>query len=491
MTDFRAIAEKGRADLFFFAKAILGFDRLDEKLHRPWCEAICDFSHKRKLYLHPRDSYKSSVYTVAWPLWCIITDRQVIPGVRGCDLRILIANATDARARGFLREIEGHVLRNRLFIKCYGNLYSPRKWSETEKIISTRKVNRKEGTWSCAGKGAALVSAHYHICIGDDLVNDQDRDSATERRRTIQWWKDLVSLVDRSGIIIDVGTRWHYQDLHGWIQDELNPELESANQEPYQIRTESCYNEDGTARFAAIGLDNKKLERLKIERGSFDFSSQYENKPLPPGSEIFREADFTYYDPDDLPNDLDYTGFLDPSLGKTAKSDFSSICILGKSRSTNDVYLIDADVERRPPGVLRKAIVSKFNQFGAFARFGVESNGAFDLLVDGIEHDLKEAGHSFSITRVHHHSDKVARVQGCEGEIKAVRIPKDHRIRMREAFTQLIQFPHGHDDFPDSMEGALSLLRTGWTKAQILRAIQGNRGAQHRGIASSVVREDF
>lgn len=491
MTDFRAIAEKGRADLFFFAKAILGYDKLDETLHRPWCEAITDFSHRRKLYLHPRDTFKSTVFTVSWPLHCVIQNRPVIRGIRGCDLRILIANATDTRARGFLREIEGHIFRNRLFRKCYGNLYSPKKWSENEKTIATRRTNRKESTWTAVGVGGNLVSSHFDIAVCDDLVNDRDRDSATERQRTIQWFGDLVSLVHQDGAIVNIGTRWSELDLHGHIIDNLNPELQSAGQEPYQIRTESCWNDDDSARFAAIGLDEAKLERLKIERGSYDFAAQYENRPLPVGSEIFKESDFEYYDPDALPTDLDYTGFLDPSLGKTAKSDFSSICILGKSRATGDVYLVDGDVERRPPGVLRKAVVSKFDQLGSFSRFGVETNGAYDLLVDAIEEDLKKADHTFSITRVNHHSDKFARIASREGEIKGVKLPKDHRIKMREACTQLFHFPHGPDDFCDSLEGALSLLRRGWTKEQLYRMAVSNKAAVRRGYGAAVLHNDF
>ena len=124
-TDWASVAAAARADLFTFAVDILGYDKLHPKIHREWCEGVTDLTHLRKLRLEPRDTYKSTVFTISFALWLLIQQRPVIAGTAGHDLRILIANAVDGRARDLLREIDGHIQRNEIFRRCFGDLYSP------------------------------------------------------------------------------------------------------------------------------------------------------------------------------------------------------------------------------------------------------------------------------------------------------------------------------------------------------------------------------
>ena len=285
--NWQAAAESARGDLFEFAFRILGYEKLLPGIHREWSQWTTDLTQLRKLRLEPRDTYKSTVFTIAFPLWLLVQNKPIIRGIEGQNLRILIANAVEDRARDFLREIDGHIRRNDIFRRCFGNLHSPSKWSESQKTIATRTINRKEPSLQAIGKGGQLVSAHYDVAIVDDLVNDEDRDSPATRETTKRWLRDLVSLVHQDGLILIVGTRWHYEDLYHHLIEELNPELIACGQLPYQVVSEGCYLVDGSPRFAQIGLTADRLERLKVEKGSLDFAAQYENLPLPPGSQVF------------------------------------------------------------------------------------------------------------------------------------------------------------------------------------------------------------
>ena len=296
----KEVARRGREDLFYFAFHILGYNRL-EHFQKEWCDWACDFSKLRKVRLEPRETFKSTLFTIAFPLWCVIQTKEVVRGVKGFDLRILIAHSVEGRAKDILREIDGHIRGNPRFRECYGELFSPDKWSETQKTISTRKRQRKEPTFQVVGKSGELTSAHYEMAIIDDLVTKKDRDSPAERRDTRNFARDLVSLVERGGLIFFVGTHWHYEDHYMYIINELNEELRSVGEEPYEVVSHSVFLEDGvTPRYPEL-ISDKDIERIKVEKGSHDFWAQYGNSPVPPEGRLFPIEELVFFDINDLP----------------------------------------------------------------------------------------------------------------------------------------------------------------------------------------------
>ena len=146
---------------------------------------------------------------------------------------------------------------------------------------------------------------------------------------------------------------------------------------------------------------------------------------------------------------------------------------------------------RRPAGQIRAAIVGKFAQF-SYKRFAGESNAFQDVLWDGLEEDLKAAGQPMRIKRINHTQNKVGRIQAAEPRIKAVRFPRNYRETCTEAMRQLLQFPHAkHDDFPDSLEGCLSLLAQDGRDEEYRLLLEINAEATHIGFGAEVMREAF
>ena len=488
---FAEMAERGRQDLFFFAFNILGYDKL-RPLHRRWCKWAMQSAHRR-VRLAPRDTYKSTIFTIAFPLWLLIQTRPIIRGVKGCDLRILIANAVDSRARDFLAEIDGHMANNEIFRNCYGDLVgSGERWTQSQKTIATRKINRKEPSLQSVGKGGQLTSAHYDVAIVDDIVNNKDRDAAGAREGTKRWVRDLVSLVHQDGLILFVGTHWHYEDHYYYILEELNKALEAIGEEPYEVIIESAERADGSPSMPDI-LPAPQLERLKIEKGSYDYAAQYLNKPVPPDSQLFRLEDLQFFDPPDLRDQaqkLDYYGFCDPSLGKTKRSDFSSILSLARNRTTGQLFLDMADLKRRSTDKIGKDIVQAFYLY-PFKVFGYESNGFQDDARKEVQRKLAERGINIALKAVENMGDKVARIQAAEFKIKAVRFRSDWQKAYPELIRQLTQFPDGmNDDGPDGLECVLRLVpQSGATLESALDMLA--RQGRHTGIGASVLKESF
>ncbi len=444
-------------DFFNFTKYLLGYDRLND-VHKSWSAEV-DTTHKRKLFLKPRGTYKSTIYTIAYPLWKLVNNPNE---------RILIANATSDNAEAFLREITTHLLRNQRFKDVFGNLIDGNTSKVSSVTLKSRIAFNKEPSISTVGVLGNLVSAHYSTIICDDLCNDKDRESESIREKKKAWFRDLISVLDPDGEIIVVGTRWHFNDLYKYIIEDLNPKLKPEEQ--WFISRESCYLEDRkTPKFPSI-LSEETLNRLKIEKGPLEFSSQYENFPLPQESQIFFEDDFKIFEylgtnrvkDGDKINEIEFIGYCDLSIGKSKSSDFTCIVTLGKAKD-GSIYIVDVVLERMPPDRTMEVIFAKHSIFN-YRNFGVESNVFQSLFSAQMKKYSADHQLYLPITEVGHSSNKELRIQSLQPLIKQgiLKIRSDWRDDRdyREGISQFVYFPlAGHDDFPDAVEGAFSLLK--------------------------------
>ncbi len=96
----------------------------------------------------------------------------------------------------------------------------------------------------------------------------------------------------------------------------------------------------------------------------------------PKKKRLFNPHDVNFSD-----KDFEFYGFVDPSLGKSKKSDFSAIITIAKSRSSGYMYVADADVDRRLPSAIIEAVLSKAvwiqKSFGKkYKAFGCETTSS-------------------------------------------------------------------------------------------------------------------
>lgn len=137
------------SDFFLFAKHCLGYKDLEWEVHKE-CVRVLESSAKRKLVVMPRGSFKSSLASVAYPIWRLLKDPN---------LTILLDSELYTNSKNLLREIKGHLASSKL-INIFGNLEGP-KWDEGEIILSTRTINRKEASITVGGIETTKVGQHY------------------------------------------------------------------------------------------------------------------------------------------------------------------------------------------------------------------------------------------------------------------------------------------------------------------------------------------
>jgi len=455
---FGSKGPKADLDLYLFAKKVLGYTLLQEYPHREWAREL-DIRHRDSLWLEPRYTYKSTIFTKSYPIWRLLEDTN---------MRILLVNATAENAEAFLSEIVGHFLRNKRLLQVWHARYDTfpldARTAKTKSIIlNTRTSNFSEPSISTVGALGNLVSAHYDLIIVDDLCNELDRESQSIREKKKRWFQDLPSVLSPVGQLVIVGTHWHFDDVYSYIKNELNPQLDEK--ERYFIQSESCYLDDGkTPRFPHL-LSAELLRTLRIKKGIMLFAAQYENKPISSENQKFKlEAMHTVSKAEINLENVEAYGFCDPGLGVT---DFSAIITILKHKGSWVVF--HADLSLAADSELIDIIVQHHALFH-YKSFGIEANSLGKAKKDpnycNFEHVLHEAQAKENLIvpykLVWHTAPKPARIGSIEpfytnGQLQFL---STWNQDYPELIKELVQFPLAdHDDGPDALAGCVELIQ--------------------------------
>lgn len=104
-------------------------------------------------------------------------------------------------------------------------------------------MSRHRGSMVATGMGGTLTGRGGNLIIVDDPVkNDVEALSPTYRQRNKSWYRaTLRTRLEQPGAIIVIQTRWHQDDLAGWLQKESDedwlvvslPAIAEADEEIY------------------------------------------------------------------------------------------------------------------------------------------------------------------------------------------------------------------------------------------------------------------
>lgn len=206
------------SSFYHFAKFCLGngFDQFVPRVQGEICAAL-QAPTKRKLICVPRGTLKSTIASIAYPIWMILKNPNI---------RILLDSELFTNSKNFLREIKGHFEMNNRFKEVFGDLVGP-LWNESEIIVKNRTKPLKEPTIACSGIGAGKTSQHYELIIADDLSSYLNTKNPDVAKKTIDHYRLYTSLLEPDGTIVIIGTRYSELDLIGFV---IENELEITNQ---------------------------------------------------------------------------------------------------------------------------------------------------------------------------------------------------------------------------------------------------------------------
>lgn len=272
------------------------------------------------LWLLPRSHLKTSIFTEAGTLWELINDPH---------LRFLIVNAKLDNAVDILANLKACVEGNDIFRWLFPE-YCPDLASKSDKdrckwlthrldFPCSKYAGRKEGNIEVMSVGASLVSKHYDRMIFDDPVNDENTTTKEYRDKVDRWYRNALQLRhDANSIVRLIGTRWHFDDMYS---RRMKEEMARRNHQKQAGETVTpryfIYHRQVVERVEAdgdsiVGYDNVQpiwaeryskaaIEEIREENGSYIFSCQYMNNPLPEEDAVFKHSDIHFVEDWEIP----------------------------------------------------------------------------------------------------------------------------------------------------------------------------------------------
>lgn len=275
---FNADIKRSKNNCIFFGERYFPhlITRKSAAFHSRIIEIAEDAGYDRVSVLAPRGHAKSTWLSIIYPIWKIVTNR---------DVKIIIVSDTGDQAEMFLRAIKDELEANERLIEDFGEFYktpksgSPNVWKAYD-ITVIRPSRSKEPTIVCGGTGKRIVGRRADLIIVDDPLNDINTDNERQRQKTLRWFRKTLTPIlnpDKSKIIV-VGTRKHPEDLHAELG--RNPLYE---QHIFKAL-------DGNTPLWPEQWPREKLLRKKEEIGSLVFAQEYQNEPVCEETAYFRHG---------------------------------------------------------------------------------------------------------------------------------------------------------------------------------------------------------
>lgn len=406
---------------------------------------------------------------------------------------IIISDSSE-QAEGFLDNIRVEFEENTAILEDFG----PLAGSVWRSNVLVTKTNIKI---EAIGSGKKIRGRKHRnwrpdLIILDDMENDENVRTPEQRKKLKDWFDKAVSKCgDDYTDIVYIGTLLHYDSLLAktlanpayrsikykavirfsqaddlWQQWEtIFTDLSNDDREADALAFFQAHKTamlEGTQVLWEEKLSYYDLMVMRVSEGEASFNSEEQNEPINPDDCLFMEEWFDYYNEAEVnfgDPAFDFFGFIDPSLGKTKRSDFSAIVTLAKHKGSGYMYVVDADIERRHPDRIIADVLAKERwlraSFGhGYRKLGAETNQFQWFLKEELAKASAKAGLYLPIEEVQQTSDKVMRVQTLQPDVKNKYIKFNRRHK--RLLEQLTQFPMGaHDDGPDALEGARSIAK--------------------------------
>ncbi len=204
---YESLADVFRGSLKATAQVLLGMKEVNWHTHGDMIKAL-EAPTIRKLIVMPRGTFKTSLSSVAYPIWLLINNPN---------LRIMLDSELYTNSKNRLREIKQH-LQSELFIKCFGD-WRTSVWNESEIVVKPRTRVLKEASIVCSGIGASKTGEHFDYICADDLNSAKNSSTSEGCEKVYNHYRLYTSILDPGGTIVVIGTRYSSGDVIQMVID--------------------------------------------------------------------------------------------------------------------------------------------------------------------------------------------------------------------------------------------------------------------------------
>jgi predicted phage terminase large subunit-like protein len=329
-----------------------------------------------------------------------------------------------------------------------------------EKNAELNFVTTRHGYRYSTSVGGTLTGRGGNFMIIDDPIKPEDAMSDSRRSAVNEWFdRTLYSRLDdkRNDVIILIMQRLHIDDLTGhvlgkepWVH--LNLPAIAETEQSIQIGPNRFHTRRPGELLHEARESKADLDRIKATIGSFNFSAQYDQRPIPLEGEIVR-WEWLQLD-DELPARQPGDTIVQSWDVASKAGEFSdySVCTTWLVRG-EDFYLIDLLRAKLGYPELKRQVIDQARQYLANS-IVIEDIGCGTALIQ----DLRgEEGIPYPIP-FRPEVDKTTRMHAQSAKIEAGHVHLPRRAEwLDELRAELLQFPYGrHDDQVDSISQFLN-----------------------------------
>lgn len=330
--------------------------------------------------------------------------------------------------------------------------------------MDSRKAERFDlwegGGMITAGVGGPITGEGAHLLIIDDPVkNWKEAQSESTRESIIDWFNSTAyTRLEPNATVILLMTRWHEDDLAGYLIDEHEDSWVVINLPALAENEDALGRSDGEA-LCPERYKTEDLNKIKEAVGTRVWNGLYQQRPVPDDGDHWKRSDWRFYEKapekfDELIQSWDLT-FKEKRQSKTGKVDYVVGQVWG--RVGRNLYLLDQ--VRGQWGFTKsiEMIIALTLKWPLARRKLIEdkANGP------AVEDQLKDSITGMRL--VNPEGGKVSRVTACEPTIQSghVHLPHPKLASWIEGFIdEAASFGPGakHDDQVDAASQAIIFL---------------------------------
>jgi len=485
----RDIRQRGRDDLYFFARLInpgYMYGEIHREIYR-WMQDYSLFGQgeeltSNKLVMLPRGHLKSHM-VATWVAWII---------TRHPEITTLYLSATAELAETQLFAIQ-NILSSSVYKRFYPEYINPQeglreKWSVKKMSVDhpeRRRQGIRDATVSTAGLTTNTTGWHADIIVPDDLVVPENAYTEDGRESVAKKAAQFTSIRNPGGFTMACGTRYHPNDVYATWKDQsyevYGDDGVIVDKKPVWELVEKAVEVDTMFIWPrvvrpddgkAFGFDMNTLSRIKAEYGNdvTQFYAQYYNDPNDPTSNRIGRDKFKYYNPRLLRLEgskwqyngkrLNIFAAVDFAYSLNRAADYTAIVVIGIDSDSN-IFVLDIDRFKTKKIIEYFERIATLHSKWKFQKLQAEVTVAQVVIVESIKDFVKQRGLTLSIVEFRPGKQEGTKEQRIAAALEP-RYDDDKMWHFEGGWTsvleeELIQARPAHDDVKDALASAVSI----------------------------------
>jgi phage terminase large subunit-like protein len=451
------IKKLAREDFFFFCDEIMR-DKESPHLQIGLHDELCYLAQQNDdvVLLIPRGHLKTTICNVYHTIWVL---------GHNPNLRILTTSETKPIAQKFLNGIKLQIESNERLHFVFPELKIARSKSKTtmyekqnqDELLVERTKIYNESSITVMGAGQTMTGMHFDLQKYDDIMTATNSKTPEQRTKVKHAYDMSLALLNPSGRIMIIGTRYDDDDLYGYIEEQ--------NEYPMYVR-ECVENDEYIWKIPEV---IELIEANKRRMNPYIFSCQYHNSPIVTGEEEFKPDWIQRWDMIDVreymqdnKNDAEivfnswiktlniYLG-CDPNRAqrKSVRNDFCSMMVVGVDMHKRK-FILDKYKDKPTSSLeITQKFCDMFQKWNPI-RAGIEAVGGDAHLLSPIREELKKRrlpANRFIEFKTTTSIPGDDRVRGMQSDFELGEVYIRQGAAYEDLIQELLHFPHAkHDD---------------------------------------------